>query len=200
MMATVQGFTQMDGYRPVAGARLSLQAAGISLRAAGLGLRAAGLGLLAVAGLAGGCGYSNESLHRTSVRTVYVEMFQSKEFRRGIEFQVTEALRKTIDRGTPYRNAAPQRADTVITGEILEWREATIGHDFITDRPRETAATLSLRFRWQDRRTGKLLVDKPLLVTTVQYVRPTGEDVYDARENAANQIARQIVAAMESPW
>lgn len=149
---------------------------------------------------AAGCGYSTESLHRSTVRTVYVEMFQSKEFRRGIEFQLTEAIRKELDRSTPYRNEARAKADTIIEGEILEWRESTLGSDPITDRPRQTAASLAIRFRWQDQRTGKLLVDQPRLVTTVDYARPTGENVYDARENAVNQLARKIVQAMESPW
>src|SRR5262245_11670820 len=83
-----------------------------------------------------GCGYSSGGLYRENICTVYVEMFQSKEFRRGIEFQLTEALRKQIDRGTPYRNAPREKADTVLSGEILEWREATMGRT-LTDLPRQ---------------------------------------------------------------
>ena len=154
----------------------------------------------AIAVTLSGCGYSNSSLHPQNVRTVYVEMFQSKEFRRGIEFQLTEALRKQIDSRTTYRNAPKERADTVITGEVLEWRETTLGKDFIAALPRETAATLVVRFRWQDMRTGKLLVDQPRLLTTVEYVRPVGETVYNARDEAANKLARLIVESMESAW
>lgn len=150
--------------------------------------------------LAAGCGYSSEPLHRTTIRTVYVEMFQSKEFRRGIEFQLTEALRKQIDRATPYKNTSPEKADTVLSGEVLEWRESTIGRDFIGNLPRETAATLAIRYRWQDMRTGKLLVDQPKLVTTIQYVRPTGETAYDGHEDAVNKLARMVVNSMETPW
>ena len=147
-----------------------------------------------------GCGYSSDGLYRKNIRTVYVEMFHSKEFRRGIEFQLTEALRKQIDRMTPYKNAPREKADTILSGEILEWREATLGHDMITALPRETAATMSVRYRWQDMRTGKLLVDQPRAVTTVQYVRPVGETVYNARDDAVNRMARRIVASMETPW
>lgn len=156
--------------------------------------------LLLVGCAAAGCGYSNESLHRDSVRTVYVDMFQSKSFRRGIEFQLTEAVRKQISRSTPYKNAERGRADTVLEGEVLEWDEASIGRDFVTNRPREMAGTLSVRYRWQDRRTGKLLVDRPLAVTTVQYVPPVGEQDYDGYELAVDQMARQIVESMETPW
>jgi hypothetical protein len=159
------------------------------------------LGLLVgLSALVGGCGYSSGSLYREGIRTVYVEAFESKEFRREIEFELTEALRKQIDRSTPYRNAPKERADTVISGEVLEWREATLGRDFLTNRPRQTAATLAIRYRWQDMRTGKLLVEQPRLLTTVDYVRPTGETVYNAREDAANRMARLVVRSMEQPW
>ncbi len=154
--------------------------------------------LLVLLGVAG-CGYSSEGLYRENIRTVYVDMFQSKEFRRGIEFQLTEALRKQIDRSTPYRNEAREKADTILTGEVLEWREATLGRNQ-ADLPRETAATLAIRYRWQDMRTGKLLVDQPRFVTTVEYVPPVGETVYDAREDAVNRLARRVVESMETPW
>ncbi|HPU34429.1 MAG TPA: LPS assembly lipoprotein LptE [Phycisphaerae bacterium] len=148
-----------------------------------------------------GCGYSSSGLYRQGIKTVYVEMFQSREFRRGIEFQLTEAIRKQIDRSTPYRNAeSKERADTIITGEVLEWREATLGRSFATDLPRETAATLIIRYRWQDQRTGKLLVDQPRLVTTVEYVRPVGETVYNARDEAADRMARRVVENMATSW
>jgi hypothetical protein len=158
------------------------------------------LPMLALCAALTGCGYSNESLHRQDVRTVYVEMFQSREFRRGIEFEVTEALRKQIDRGTPYKNAPREKADTVLSGEVLEWRQATIGRDFLTARPREIAATLTVRYRWQDMRTGKLLRDRPRFVTTVPYVPPVDETVYMGREDAANRLARRIIDDMETAW
>jgi hypothetical protein len=163
-------------------------------------MRARWLYALLVLPMLAGCGYSSEGLYREGIRTVYVDMFHSKEFRRGIEFQLTEALRKEIDRSTPYRNAPKPKADTVISGEILEWREATLGRDFITALPRETAGTLVIRFRWQDMRTGKLLLEEPRFVTTVQYVRPLGETVYEARADAASRMARRIVESMETPW
>ncbi len=159
-----------------------------------------GLLCLAILGSLTGCGYSTDSLYRTSVRSVYVDMFQSKEFRRGIEFQLTAALRKEIDQNTPYRNAPREKADTLLTGEILEWREQTLGRDFVTNLPRNTAATLAIRYHWKDLRTGKLLVDQPRFITTVDYVRPAGETVYNAREEATVKAARLIRQSMETPW
>jgi hypothetical protein len=148
----------------------------------------------------GGCGYSSNPLQPQTIRTVYVEMFQSKEFRRGLEMQLTEAIRKEIDRGTPYRNAPKNRADTILSGEILEVRQATLGIDFLTDMPRELAATFVISYRWKDMRTGRILVDNPQFTQTVEYVPPIKETFYIASEEAANKLARRIVDSMETGW
>ncbi len=156
-----------------------------------------GLGLIACAG---GCGYSSSSLHPQGIRTVYVEMFQSKEFRRGLEMQLTEALRKEIDRGTPYRNAPKNRADTVLSGEVLEVRQGSLGRDFITDKPRELAATIVVSYRWKDLRTGRILVESPQFTQTIEYVPPLKETFYMASEEGMNKLARRIVDSMETGW
>ncbi len=149
---------------------------------------------------AGGCGYSSTPLQRQGIRTVYVEMFQSKEFRRGIEMQLTEALRKELDRGTPYRNAPKNRADTVLSGEIVEVRQGVLGKNFLTDMPRELAATFVISYRWKDMRTGRILVENPQFVQTVEYVPPIKETFYIASEQAVNELARRIVDSMETAW
>lgn len=147
-----------------------------------------------------GCGYSSQSLYRESVRTVYVDMAESREFRREIEFKLTEALRKEIDRITPYTNAPRQKADTILSAEVLEWRESTLGNDLITALPRQTAGTLAIRYRWQDQRTGKILVENPRFITTVEYIRPVGEDTQNAYDDAVVKLARKVVQSMETPW
>lgn len=159
---------------------------------------------LALGGLslvwATGCGYSGDSLYPQNVRTVFVDMFQTKEFRRGIEFQLTEAVRKEIDRRTPYRNAPKEKADTVLSGEVLEWRAGSIGRDPITALPRQSVGSLVISYRWQDMRTGKLLIEQPRLVTTIDYVQATGENSYEGYSDAVNRLARKIVAGMETGW
>jgi hypothetical protein len=149
---------------------------------------------------AGGCGYSTEPLHTQTVRTIYVDMAQSREFRRGIEFELTEALRKQIDLETPYRNAPRENADTLLTAEVLEWRQSTLGRSPFTNLPRETSGSLIIRYRWQDLRTGKLLRDRPRFLTTVTYRPPTGETISNARMEAVNQLARNIVNDMQVSW
>jgi hypothetical protein len=161
--------------------------------------RVALAGLMAAAG-AGGCGYSSDSLHPGGIRTVYVEMFQSKEFRRGLEMQLTEALVKQIESGSPYRNAPRNKADSVLSGEVLEVRQAALGDDFLTDQPRELTAAIVVRYRWKDMRTGKMLKEMPRLVQNVEYVPPVGETFFIASEDGMNKLARKIVDSMESEW
>ncbi len=152
----------------------------------------------------GGCGYTTdrtaqfrtENAAKRPIRTVAVPIFESREFRRDVELQVTEALKKRIEAETPFKVANRDVADTVLLGEVLEVRQGTIGRDFVNVRPRETAATLIVRWQWKDLRTGEILVDRPRFVHTVDYIRPVGEDLYHALQRASNEMAERIVEQM----
>lgn len=151
--------------------------------------------------LMAGCGYSTDrsELIRTTnsrndrIRTVAVDVFESKEFRRGLELQLTEALAKRIEQETPFKLAKKERADTLITGVIREVRQSTIGRDFRTVRPRETTWTVILSFQWKDLRTGEVLVDRPTYVQTVDYIRPLGEDFYHASQRGMDRLSERII-------
>lgn len=155
--------------------------------------------------LLGGCGYSTDrkavfretNANQAPIRTVAVDIFQSREFRRGIELQLTEALSKRINTETPYRVAKKAYADTLLSGEIKEVKQATIGRDFRTVTPRETAATLIVSVEWKDLRSGEILVNRPNFVQTVDYVRRLDEDFYHAMQRATDKMAERIVEAME---
>lgn len=161
--------------------------------------RMAGLFALSSA-LVSGCGYSNSSLHPGNIETVYVDMAQSRTFRRGIEFQLTEAIRKEIDLNTPYRNAPREKADTILSAEVLDWQESTLGRAFETDRPRETSATPVIRYLWQDVRSGRIIRQRKRWVTTVTYIEPVGESEANARLEGVAKLARRIVNDMQEDW
>lgn len=145
-------------------------------------------------------GYTVGPLFDDSVRTIHVEMFTSREFRRDLEFQLTEALIKRIEMDTPYRIADRKLADTLISGEVLEVRQGTLGRDFRTDLPIETAATFVVSFRWQDARTGRILLERQRESFTTTYIRPVGETFADGAVRGLDGLAEQIVETMESPW
>lgn len=146
-----------------------------------------------------GCGYSTERPFRNDIQTIYVEMLHSKEFRRDLEFQLTEALVKRIEMDTPYKVAPRARADSVISGEILEVQQRTFGTDFDSDLPRETGTTIIMNWRWKDLRTGELRGLRRQVYTT-SYIPPVGETFDTAMVRGLDGLAQQIVEAMEKDW
>lgn len=155
--------------------------------------------LLVVAG-AGGCAYKWGAPYRSDLKTVYVEVFTSKEFRRDIEFNLTEAVKKRIGLDTPYRLAPREKADTILTGEVTEVRQSAFAEDFRSRQPRDRQLTLAVRLQWKDLRTGRMLVDVPVQLQAVDYLAPTGETEAFALERAVDGMARQIVARMYEDW
>lgn len=158
------------------------------------------IGLTLILLTATGCGYRAGGPYRSDIRTVYVEMFASKEFRRDIEFSLTEAVKKRIGSDTPYRLASRDQADTILIGEVLEERQAAFAPDFESRQPREKQLTLAVRLQWKDARTGRLLVDQPVQLQAVDYLVPTGETEQFAQRRAVDKLARQIVARLYEEW
>lgn len=147
-----------------------------------------------------GCGYTSARPFRTDIQTVHVEMFESKEFRRELEFRLTEALIKRIELDTPWRVDSKDRADAVLSGEILAVENRTFGDDFDLDLPREIGSTMVVRFRLQDARSGEIIVERPRFVHQASYIPPVGESFAQGMTRAIDGLAEQIVEAMETGW
>lgn len=147
-----------------------------------------------------GCSYHVRQPFPQNVRTVFVEMFQSRDFRRNLEFYLTESLQKRILQDTPYRIAEKQTADTLLTGEILEVRQGVLGRNFQTGKPSEQEVTFIIRFQWKDLRTGQVLIDQPRFVQSVEYIPPVGENFYDASVRGMDELAERIVQQMMESW
>ncbi len=147
-----------------------------------------------------GCGYRQGDIYRPCIQTVHVEIFASKEFRRDLEFRLTEAIEKHINRDTPYRLAAQEKADTILKGEVLEERQAAYAPDYQSRQPREKTLTLGVRVQWKDLRSGRMLVDQPVELQSADYVPSEGESEAFAQEQAIDLLAARIVAMMYEDW
>ena len=147
-----------------------------------------------------GCGYSSRRPFRTDIQTVCVEMFESKEFRRELEFRLTESVVKRIEMDTPYRIAPKERADALLSGEILGVKNRTFGDDFETDLPREIGSTITVRLRFQDLRTGDILMERPRFIYQTTYIPPVGETFDTGMRRGLDGLAEQIVEALEEDW
>ncbi len=155
------------------------------------------IGALALLTLATGCGYRAGGPYRTDVHSVYVDMVGSREFRRNIEFDLTEALKKRLGaQGTPYKLAPREKADSILQVEILEERQTELAPDFRTRQPREKTLTFAVRVQWKDLRTGRMLAEQPILLESADYLPPIGESERFAQQKTIDRLAARILALM----
>ena len=88
------------------------------------------LGCLGLSGCSGMFGYSNTSLFPENVRSVSLKMFDNQSFRRGVEYDLSDALAKRIEVETPYKIVSDaDRADTVMSGQIISISEYALSTD-----------------------------------------------------------------------
>lgn len=148
-----------------------------------------------------GCGYRTNGVFRNDIQSIYVEMFESRTYRRYLEFYLTEAVKKRIEMDTPYRLVPREQADTILRGEILEEQQAAFAPDFITRLPRDIQMVMVLRLQWQDVRTGEILYDRPVELSAVDYLPPVGETEDYAQTRALNKLADKIVTGLyDDKW
>ncbi len=147
-----------------------------------------------------GCGYSLKRPFRDNVKTIYVAPFNTREFRRRIEFNLTEAIKKRINLDTPYKLTDKGKADTILTGEVIEVVKSTSGRDFDLNLPRETHLTLIVSFQWKDLRTGEVLVKRDRFAASYDYSTVVGEPEFTGLQGAIDRIAERIVEQLEADW
>ncbi|HEW79914.1 MAG TPA: hypothetical protein ENH34_08135 [Phycisphaerales bacterium] len=153
----------------------------------------------------GGCaemsGYSDESLFPKDVDSVYVKMFDNRSYRRGVEYELTDALAKRIEAGTPYKIISSlDRADTVISGQIVQVTEAVLSSERQTGRVLEGEVQLRAVVNWKNLKTGELLIDNRSVSAAASYSQWQNQGFNYASTLAANNLARRIVELMEKEW
>jgi len=167
-------------------------------------LRAGVLGGLIFAGclsLAGCGGYSNESLFPENVSSVYVEMFDNQSFRRGVEYELTDALAKRIEAQTPYKIISDRDlADTVISGQITAISESVLTSERETGRALERGVEVQAVVDWKNLKTGELLIDSKQVAASASFSQWQNQGFGYASALAANKLAGKIVELMEKQW
>ncbi len=162
--------------------------------------------LVCVAGCAG-YQIGNRSLYPTHIRTVYVPMFKSNSFRRGLGERLTEAVMKEIELKTPYKVTGNPGADSVLSGEIVgETKRVLIQRN--SGEPREVQVGLQVVVNWVDRRGNVLRRTEmgplpPELVDvggTGNVTAQVGHSIATGHQQAISRLAEQIVSLMEAPW
>jgi hypothetical protein len=176
-------------------------------RATGPRLRALSSIVCAALFCASGCGYTIGNAFQGNVRSVYVPIATSDDFRRGYEFQLTEAVLNQIKDRTPFRIAKNDAADTKLTMKIKSIRKTVLGTTADND-PRSLQVQFAVDVIWEDMRTGRILAQRQVsldpeishLFATGTMSPEVGQSLATATQQAMNSMARQIVDLMEAPW
>jgi hypothetical protein len=155
--------------------------------------------------LLGGCGastgYSNASLFPSDVNNVYLEMFDNRSFRRGIEFTLSDALAKRVEVDTPYKIVSSRdRADSVMSGQIVAAGESILTIERDIGRALEKEVALTAVVNWKNLKNGQLMINSKTVTATASYSEFQGQDFTYASSVAANKLARSIVELMKNQW
>ncbi len=147
-------------------------------------------------------GYSTQSLFQRDVATIAVPIFENDTFHRDVEFQLTDALIKEIERRTPYKVAPTIRADTILIGHIRRVELDPISKSRLTGLTEELIVRVSVDFRWTDLRTDTRLVERRSFEGTSLFVpsNPSGESLEIGQFAVVQQLARDIVDEMQAQW
>jgi len=149
----------------------------------------------------GSKGYSNESLYQDGVTSIYVEMFENQSFRRGVEYELTDALAKRIEAQTPYKIVSNRdRADTVLSGQIMSIGESILTLDRQTGRPIEKDVELKAVVNWKNLKTGEYLIEGENALAAASYSEWQSQGFEYGSSLAANKLAQRIVELMEKKW
>lgn len=177
--------------------------------------------LLAASAALPGCAYhaGTASLFAPDLHFVYVPVFQSNSYRRGLGERLTEAVKKEIEeRSTLKLVNSPEDADCQLVCKIMNDSKTVLMESF-TDEVREASIGLNVEVKFLDR-TGQPFAAAPDAYTvpvpaaaattiptgvantmqTASLYTELGQSGMVAQQQAIELLARQIVGLMEEPW
>ena len=166
--------------------------------------------LLAAGGAGGlvGCGgppeagYTTRSIYDESIATVAVPIFENESFVRDVEFELTDAFIKELQARTPYRIAASRRADTLFVGTIRRVELRSLSKSPDTGLSSEQILSVTVDFRWEDLRSGRLLVGREEFESGALFrpSSPAGEPIEVGQYGVVQDLARDMVSEMQAAW
>ena len=181
-------------------------------RPSNFGRRIAPVAVLALAGLCAAVGCAGYRMGTAAqfppdIETVYVPVFESDSFRRGLAERLTEIVIKDIESRTPYKVVSSPDADSVLTGKIVNDTKRVVAEDRY-DQPRLTQLNFIVRVGWVNRKgdlvsqAGDVPVPAQLIELSqgAELIPEFGESTATQQQEALVRLGRQIVGLMENPW
>ena len=145
-------------------------------------------------------GYQWHSLYREDIQTVAVPVFTNISYRRGMEISLTKAIIQDIEAHTPYKVVSPEKADTILEGEIGSIATNTLTNNINTALPQEQSITVQVNFTWKNLRTGKILVERRAFEQKATFFPTLGEGSFEGSQDAVERLALGIVQELQADW
>lgn len=130
------------------------------------------------------------------ISSVAIPIFENQTLYRGFEFDLTRALVREIQTKTTLKVRELKDADSILTGEILKFRQPVLSEDSF-DRIKEVQIRLTIHFHWVERHTGKTLAEHTITESS-EFATPRGENLATSTQEAFLRVAERIVNLMES--
>lgn len=142
------------------------------------------------------CGYTaGMPMAAGGFRTVAIGVVANDTFRQRLEIPLTRNLYELLPIHTSLRPAPADRADALLEVRILDIAGRSLVQG-VQDPVREGSLDYRVIARLVDRRTGKLLTERTI-IDRAEFRSPVQEDLGSAHREAAADLARKIVLALE---
>jgi len=148
--------------------------------------------------LASGCGYSQKSLISRKINTIYIPIFDNNTFRRGLEFDLTKAVKDEIMSRTSLRIVQKDSADTILSGTIRHVEESALSQS--GDNIVESRVYIHADITLSDRRTERVLISISNLSGAAEFIVNRGENLQSGIEEGIVNLAKKIVNSLEEEW
>ena len=155
--------------------------------------------IIVLLALISGCGYTNKSLISRNINSIYIPIFENDTFRKGLEFDLTSAVKDEIMSNTKLRILQKDSADTILTGRIMTVKEGMLSSN-VEDNIVESRVTISVHIKLVDRITGRTLVEEDNLKQSAEFIVNRGENINTASQESLVLLAKEIVYHLEETW
>ncbi len=150
-----------------------------------------------------GCGYSFRPPYSAKIRTIYVPMFKSTQYRQDLNIQLYEMLVEEINLRSPYRVVSdPDKADARLEGTIV-FNEKNAMVENPQNLPRHLLATLTVNVTFTDNRKAARTTrtfPSASVNESAPFYGEIGESATAGYRKVLDMIVRDIVNMMEEPW
>jgi hypothetical protein len=151
-------------------------------------------------------GYTTHGLYSEHIHTVAVPIFKNTGFRRDIEFRITQEVVRELER-VGFKVVPSERADVVLLGTLNDFNKLGFGLDGYSN-PRGGLIQLHASVHYVERKTGRALQEGELTVDPASYtieaadtfLIDTDQSMATAEDRAIKELARNIVALLQTPW